>query len=138
MAKAKSEARKFLLGHLAATTIFAGTLGLPFATLFAAAFDKLKDAADDDGEPSNIQAAWRNWLSDVLGHDAEEVIAKGAPRALGVDISTRVSASRMFSRSPSSLPTGATSRTRLRTSRHVAGVRQLASLRRCCRAVSRF
>jgi hypothetical protein len=88
--KAKAEARKFLMGHLAATTVFAGTLGLPFATLFAAAFDRLKDLGDDDGEPSNIQAAYRNWLADMFGKDVGEMIAKGATRALGVDISQRV------------------------------------------------
>jgi hypothetical protein len=94
--KLRSEARKFLLAHVAATTVFAGSLGLPFATLFAAAFDKLKDLGDDDGQPSNIQAAYRNWLTDLFGHDIEEVIAKGAPRAIGVDISQRVGEQDIF------------------------------------------
>jgi hypothetical protein len=94
--KLRSEARKFLLAHVAATTVFAGSLGLPFATLFAAAFDKLKDLGDDDGQPSNIQAAYRSWLTDLFGHDIEEVIAKGAPRAIGVDISQRVGEQDIF------------------------------------------
>lgn len=38
----------------------------------------------------DVQAAWRNFLADTFGKDVGEVLARGAPRALGVDLSGRV------------------------------------------------
>lgn len=85
----KAEARRFLMGHLTAVTTLAGTLGLPFATAFATAIERLVDAVDDDDEPFDATAAWRNFLASVFGKDVAEVVARGAPRALGFDISAR-------------------------------------------------
>jgi hypothetical protein len=86
----RQEARRYLAGHLAAMTFLAGSLGLPAVTAFAAAFDRLKDLFDDDDEPSNIRAAYRQWLSELVGSDIEPIISRGASRAIGIDISTRV------------------------------------------------
>lgn len=83
------EARRFLVGHLAAVTTLAGTMGLPFATVFAAVIERLVDAFDDDEEPFDATAAYRNFVSDVFGQQVGEVIARGLPRALGFDISAR-------------------------------------------------
>jgi hypothetical protein len=58
--------------------------------VLATAIDRLKDLFDDDDEPSNVRAAYRNWLSDTLGKDAGEIIAHGGFRALGFDISQRI------------------------------------------------
>ena len=85
----KTEARRFLLGHLSAVTALAGTMGLPFVTVFAAVIERLVDAVDDDDEPFDATAAYRNFLSSVLGKDVGEVLARGAPRAVGFDISNR-------------------------------------------------
>jgi hypothetical protein len=86
----RSEARRFIGSHLGAMTVMTGTLGLPFATVAAAAYDKLKDLIDgDDEEPSDIQSQWRNFLEGVLGKDVAEVLARGLPRAIGIDISQR-------------------------------------------------
>lgn len=85
----RTEARRFLMGHLAAVTTLAGTLGLPFATVFATVFERLVDAADGDDEPFDATASWRNFLSSVFGQQMGEVISRGAPRALGFDISAR-------------------------------------------------
>jgi hypothetical protein len=85
-----AEAQRFLLGHLAMTTVFAGTLGLPFASVFASTYDRLKDWVAPDGQPSDIQASYRNFLADMLGKGPAEIIARGTPRAAGVDLSTRV------------------------------------------------
>lgn len=86
----RAEARRFLAGHLAMTTVFAGTLGLPFASVFAATYDRLKDMFDAGDEPSDIQASFRNGLAGMFGKSAAEVIARGTPRAAGIDLSTRV------------------------------------------------
>lgn len=86
----KAAARTFLGTHLAAIVTLTGTLGMPMASVFAAAFDKLADLfADDDDEPMNIKVAWRNLLAETFGKDVGEVIARGVPRAFGFDISSR-------------------------------------------------
>jgi hypothetical protein len=84
------EARRFLVQHLAMTTVFAGTLGLPFASVFASTYDRLKDWVAGDDQPSDIQASFRNGLADVFGKGVAEIIARGTPRAAGIDLSTRV------------------------------------------------
>lgn len=88
--KRKSEARKFLAGHLTAVTALAGTLGLPLVTVAAGALEKLVDAFDDDDEPYDATAAYRNFLASVFGPGVAEVVARGLPRAVGFDISGRV------------------------------------------------
>jgi hypothetical protein len=85
-----AEAARFLAGHLAMTTVFAGALGLPFASVFAATYDRLKDMFAPDGQPSDVMASFRNGVADMFGKDAAEVISRGTPRLAGVDLSTRV------------------------------------------------
>jgi hypothetical protein len=85
----KAESRRFLMGHLVAVTALAGTLGLPFATVFATAIERLVDQFDDDDDPFDATASWRGFLADVLGKDVAEVVSRGLPRALGFDISAR-------------------------------------------------
>lgn len=85
----RKAARRFLKAHLAVVTTLAGTLGMPLATVFAAAADKLCDALSD-GEPCDVKASYRNFLADVFGKDVGELIAKGAPRAAGVDVAARI------------------------------------------------
>lgn len=82
-------AQKFMLGHITAVTALAGTMGLPFATAFAAVIERLVDAFDDDEEPYDATAAYRGFVADVFGTEVGEVISRGVPRALGFDISAR-------------------------------------------------
>jgi hypothetical protein len=85
----KTEAKKFLVNHLVAMTAVAGTLGLPFATVIAAVVEKLVDLYDDDDEPFDASASWRNYMASIFGKDLGEVISRGAPRAAGFDLSQR-------------------------------------------------
>ena len=85
----QTESRRFLMGHLTAVTALAGTLGLPFASVFAAVIERLVDAVDDDDDPFDATASWRGFLANVLGKDVAEVVSRGVPRALGFDISAR-------------------------------------------------
>src|SRR5574343_73427 len=86
----RKAARTFLATHLAAITATAGTLGMPMLAIFAGVFDGLANSiGGDDDEPWNITASYRNWLSDVFCKEAGEVIAKGVPRAFGIDLSNR-------------------------------------------------
>ena len=86
LAERRAGARRFLAGHLTAVTALAGTLGLPFATVFAAVLER---AFGSDDEPFDATAAWRGFLSDTFGQGVGEVIARGLPRALGADLSSR-------------------------------------------------
>jgi len=87
-AEEKSAARKGLAGVMATTSILAGSLGLPMANAIAAVVDRLLGDGDD---PSDVKAAYREWLAGVFGKDVAEAIARGVPRAvLGFDTSTRM------------------------------------------------
>ena len=85
----RAESRRFLGAHLAAVTALAGTLGLPFVTVFATVIERMVDLLGDDEEPFDATAAYRNFLTSVFGKGVGEVLARGAPRAVGFDISAR-------------------------------------------------
>lgn len=82
----RSQSRKWLGAHAAATAMLAGSLGLPGPSTAAAVFDKLADWAT--GEDSwDVQSKYREWLAHTFGPQVGEVIARGVPRALGFDFS---------------------------------------------------
>lgn len=77
----RAAARKALAQTLAVTAVMTGTMGLPFATVFAA----LANAGDEDRD---ARARYREWLASFLGDKGGELVAKGIiPRgALGIDV----------------------------------------------------
>lgn len=82
----KAEAGKFMAAHLAAATVLAGSLGLPGAAFAAGLYNQV--AAKWTGRDDiNIEGSYRHWLTSVFGHDMEEVISHGLPRATGIDLS---------------------------------------------------
>lgn len=84
--QAAKEAGKFLAGHIAAATVLAGTLGLPGAGWFAGAADKLGSALTGRDD-FDVNASYRHWLATTFGPAVAEVLAKGLPRAAGLDLS---------------------------------------------------
>ncbi len=82
----KIAAGTFLAGHLAATTVLAGALGLPMVSVMASVYDKLADTLTGNHD-HDIIASFRNHLADVFGKPVAEAIARGAPRLVGVDLS---------------------------------------------------
>jgi hypothetical protein len=84
--QAQKEAGTFLMAHLAAATVLAGSLGLPFAGFGAGAFDKLARlfTGRDDVD---IQGMYRTWLGHVFTPEIGEIMAKGLPREFGIDLS---------------------------------------------------
>ncbi len=78
------EARRQFAGLMTTTGLLAGTMGLPFATIIARAIEAL---AGDDDEPYDAKVAYQTWLASVFGDRVGEVLAKGVPRAAGVDLS---------------------------------------------------
>ena len=83
---AKATSQKFLLAHLAATTAFAGVLGLPFVGVAASVYDRLADWATGQDD-HDIMASFRTHLANAFGKDVGEAIARGAPRLGGFDFS---------------------------------------------------
>jgi hypothetical protein len=79
------EARKFVGAHLAAMTVLAGSLGLPAAGMIAGVADKLGDVLGGR-EDTDVQASYRVWLAHTFGPDVGAVLARGVPRAFGVDL----------------------------------------------------
>ena len=105
----RKEARKALAAILAFHGMAAGLLGLPIATsLVAASFLIAKKnpmlgmlfgagaaavffgAGGDDDDPWDLEVEIRNYAAEILGDDLANYLMKGAPRALGTDISGRV------------------------------------------------
>ena len=86
----KTAARRFLAGHMTAVMVLAGSLGLPGAALMARVIDGMADALGDDKEPYDVQREWRRFLASTLGPEVGEVLSRGMPRALGIDIANRV------------------------------------------------
>jgi len=87
-AEEKAIAMKQLGGVLATTSVIAGTLGLPFASVIARVADGVLGSGDD---PSDVKTAYRSWLAEVFGKDVAQLIAHGVPNAtLGFDTSSRL------------------------------------------------
>lgn len=86
----RAEARKILMGIMGGHAVMAGALGLPWAITapFLVAFSAL--GGDDDDELTDNETEFRNALANLVGDDLAEVLAKGLPRAVGVDLSSRV------------------------------------------------
>lgn len=82
----RAEARRFLAGHVAATTAIAGTLGAPALGAILGGVTKLANTLTGSDQ-FDLEASYRNWLTDVFGQGVGEVIAKGLPRAAGIDMS---------------------------------------------------
>lgn len=78
------QARMWMYGHLAAVTMLAGTLGLPMTSVLASVYDRSADllTGKDDHD---ITASYRGFLASTFGKEVGEVMARGAPRALGID-----------------------------------------------------
>ena len=90
--QAVTEARRFLLSHMAAVTTLAGTMGLPAAAWVAGAATKLTGNLPGSLNPTGIswdaQESYREFLSYIFGGNKTmaEVAAHGVPRALGFDM----------------------------------------------------
>lgn len=86
----KSEARRFLAAHMAAMAFFAGSLGMPGASMVATVINKMADLfRDKDEEPFDVRLAYQHFLATVFGQGVGAVLSKGVPRAIGFDISSR-------------------------------------------------
>lgn len=77
---------RWLGGHAAAAVMLSGSLGLPFLQGYMGAFDKLANTVTNRDD-WDIESAYRGFLTDTFGKGVGEVLAKGLPRAVGLDTS---------------------------------------------------
>jgi hypothetical protein len=95
----RSEARKILGGLFTTHFLMAGSLGLPIAAPIGALATVFSWAWPDDDEP-DPETAYKNFLADLLGQDAADVVARGLPAAFGFDFSKRVGMGSLFNPVP--------------------------------------
>ncbi|WP_286433894.1 PLxRFG domain-containing protein [Acinetobacter sp. 256-1] len=83
----KKEARKSLAAILAMHATFAGTLGLPIVGMLLSLASWM---GGDDDDPWDAEIALRNYLAEAFNPSISNMLMKGAPRSVGIDISSRV------------------------------------------------
>lgn len=83
----RSEARRAILGMGFTTAAFAGVLGMPMFTAFAAVANTL---LGDEEEPYDIRVELRDFLYDTMGQTASDVLSKGLLTLIGLDMQNRV------------------------------------------------
>lgn len=83
----RKEARKSLGAILAMHATFAGALGLPMVGMLLSVASWM---GGDDDDPWDAEVALRNYLAEAFGPTISNMLMKGAPRGIGVDISGRV------------------------------------------------
>ena len=83
----RREARRAISAILAMHAIFAGALGLPMVGMLLSVASWM---GGDDDDPWDAEVALRNYLAEAFGPTISNMLMKGAPRGIGVDISSRV------------------------------------------------
>lgn len=88
--KGDKEAAKTLFGLMTTTGLMAGATGLPFAGSAFWLATAIGSAFDDDDEPFDASVWFANYLADNLGDDVAQVVRKGLPTLMGLDLSNNV------------------------------------------------
>lgn len=83
-------ARKQIGGVMLMTSLMAGTLGMPFMGLLTGLYNRIVGMGQDDSEtPPDFQKSWRDAMAGVFGEQAGEIVSRGLPRLLDIDMSSR-------------------------------------------------
>ena len=83
----RREARRAISAILAMHATFAGALGLPMVGMLLSVASWM---GGDDDDPWDEEVALRNYLAEAFNPTISNMLMKGAPRGIGVDISGRV------------------------------------------------
>ncbi|WP_180644319.1 PLxRFG domain-containing protein [Acinetobacter bereziniae] len=83
----RREARRAISAILAMHATFAGALGLPMVGMLLSVASWM---GGDDDDPWDAEVALRNYLAEAFNPTISNMLMKGAPRGIGVDISGRV------------------------------------------------
>ena len=84
----------YLIGSMTLTSGIAGLPGIALAYMAADAF------LDDDDEEGNAETQMRNAITDVVGQEMQEVLVKGIPSIIGMDLSKRTGMGDIFQPAP--------------------------------------
>jgi hypothetical protein len=93
--QARKEARRMLAGVLATHTLAAGALGGLFIEPVRAIMAVAAFAFGDGDEPWDLDNEVTQFLADLLGPEAAQLVARGVPRGVGIDLSGRVGLNHM-------------------------------------------
>ena len=91
----RDESRRFLAGHMTAVIALAGTLGLPILPVAASAASSAANFLTGSDQ-FDAETSWRGFLKDTFGPEMAEVLAKGLPRAVGLDLSEHAGEDRLM------------------------------------------
>ncbi len=91
-------ARKMLAYNLSTMFALGGTLGLPGAQAIGAI---LRGVFGDDDEPNDPELTMRKYLGDAGLEGVSDLLIKGAPAWMGIDVSGRLGAGNILSLFPS-------------------------------------
>lgn len=83
-------ARKALALTVAHTGALAGLVGMPGFAAVAYMLNALGDAFGDDDKPTDVELAAYNMLAEAYGEDMAQVIMRGTPTAMGLDLSGKI------------------------------------------------
>lgn len=86
----RKQARKLVAGIVASHTLAAGVLGGLFSEPIRALISMAAFLFEDEDEPWDLDAEVAGLLSDLFGVAAGDMMARGVPRGLGIDLSSRV------------------------------------------------
>lgn len=87
----RKEARRILTGLVVNHSIFSGLLGVLAFKPLALAIQAVGLAVSDRDEPWDYESGIRRYLATTVGPEVAEIVARGLPRALGFDLSQRMS-----------------------------------------------
>lgn len=91
----RKQARRTLAGIVATHTLTAGVLGGVFMEPVRALIGLAALAFGDDDEPWNLDNEVTQWLAELTDAQIAELLARGLPRALGIDVAGRVGLNHM-------------------------------------------
>lgn len=79
------------LGYVALMTgLMAGTLGLPFMGLMTGLYNQIVGGFQDDSStPPDFEKSVRDAMDGIFGEKGGEIVSRGVPRLLDIDMSTR-------------------------------------------------
>lgn len=94
-------ARRNLAGVLGMAGLFGGVMGLPTVSVTMGVLNAIAASFGDDDEPWDAETEFRNFLADMLGPSAAQVVATGpVNRLTGADIAARVTLDELWFRDP--------------------------------------
>ncbi len=94
--KPRAEAAKTVAGVMLGTALLAGITKGVVIEPARLAYYAWKKLFADDNEFHDLDNSIDKFMSDLLGHDAGEAVARGLPRLLGFDLSSRMGLGDLF------------------------------------------